>query len=114
MFDQIIKTIDENGRGGHAYGKAVRLADEAIIDDPERAIGYHMLIVAAEQYIESTGRLPVTVVQTNNFYVFFTKHAKSLQSAFDAGDQLQILNALNDLAIATRAEFDPSADPSVV
>ena len=112
MFNEITKTIDDNGRGGQAYEKAIAVADQAMIDDPDRAVGYRMLIVAAERFIDSTGRLPVTIVQTDASFAFFEKHANALRTAYAANDPTLVLEALNQVATATRAEFNPTVNLS--
>lgn len=108
MFEKILATLDKNGKSGLAYGKAIKLAEKAMNEDPDRATGYLLLKVLADRFIETTGRLPVTAVQTENAFKDFSKHLNSLSQAYASGDSKMVSAALNKVSVTILEPFDPS------
>lgn len=108
MFEQILATLCDNGKSGQAYAKVVTHAETAMKDDGHRAIGYLLLKVLADRFIESTGRMATTATQTENEYVIFANHVGTLNDAYTAGDPSAISSALNKVALASLEPFDSS------
>lgn len=111
QFDAILGTLRDHGKSGLAYSKTVEHAERAMKEDPERAAAYHLLCAMAERYLESTGRLPVTTVQTEAAYRAFEEQAKTLEAACSGGDAATILRALNAVALVSREPMDVAARP---
>jgi hypothetical protein len=108
MFERILAILNENGKSGQAYAKVITHAESAMKDDSDRAVGYLLLKVLADRFIESTGRMPTTSTQTENEYEIFASHAGILNNAYAEGDPSTISNALNKVSLASLEPFDPS------
>lgn len=106
QFDDILATLRDNGKSGLAYEKTIRHADRAMEEDPQRAVGYRLLCAIAERFIESTGRLPVSTVQTENAFRNFAETATTLHAAYAGGDADKLLRTLNDVAVSSRQSLD--------
>lgn len=113
MFDEILKTLAENGKSGLAYGKVSDLAAKAMKEDPEQATGYLLLRVLAERFIESTGRMAITSVQTENAYAYFAKQAHSLSDAYASGEVDAIKTTLDKVSLSSLEPFDPTLAASL-
>ena len=100
MFDEILKTLSENGKSGRAYGKVIELTSTAMREDPSHATGYLLLSVLAERFVEGTGRLPITAIQVDNAFEDFSKNANSLKVAYTSGDFKSVEAALNKVSQA--------------
>ena len=100
MFDEILKTLSENGKSGLAYGKVIELTSTAMREDPSHATGYLLLSVLAERFVEGTGRLPITALQVENAFEDFSKNTNSLKDAYASGDSKTIEVALNKVSHA--------------
>ncbi len=108
MFEQILTTLSDNGKSGQAYAKVVTHAETAMKDDSDRAVGYLLLKILADRFIESTGRMATTATQTENEYEIFSDHVGTLSDAYIAGDPSGISIALNKVSLASLEPFDPS------
>lgn len=109
MFDNIIEMVRDNGKSGMAYGKAINLATQAMIQDSDRAAGYLLLKVLAERFVETTGRLPITSAQTAKAYDDFFANVITLRDAYASGDSDGISTALNKVSLASLERFDLSS-----
>ena len=109
MFDQIRDMLDRKGKSGITYAKVVTLAETAIKEDGDRAAGYLVLKVIAERFIESTGRLPLTVTQVENAFDNFVSHLSALEHAYLTQDPSLVSKALNNVSVASLEPFDVSA-----
>ena len=105
MFEQILATLSDNGKSGHAYAKVILHAETAMKDDSDRAIGYLLLKILADRFIESTGRMATTATQTENEYKIFANHVGTLSNAYVAGDPARISDALNKVSLASLEPF---------
>ena len=112
MFDQIRDTLANNGKSGVAYAKVVTLIETAMKEDRDHAAGYMVLKVLAERFIESTGRLPITVKQAENSFDSFVAHLSDLKDAYAAKDDTAILKTLNSVSVASLEPFDASSPSS--
>ena len=108
MFEQILATLSDNGKSSQAYAKVVTHAETAMKEDGDRAVGYLLLKVLADRFIESTGRMATTATQTENEYEIFASHVGTLNDAYIADDPSGISIALNKVSLATLEPFDPS------
>jgi hypothetical protein len=106
LFDDILATLRDNGKSGLAYQKTIDHADRALEEDPDRAVGYRLLCAIAERFIESTGRLPVTTVQTEKAFSDFADAVSALKDAYTQGDAEALLGTLNTIAISSRQNLD--------
>jgi len=100
MFDEILKTLSENGKSGRAYGKVIELTSIAMREDPRHATGYLLLSVLAERFMEGTGRLPITTLQVENAFEDFSKNTNSLKDAYISGNFKSVEAALNKVSHA--------------
>ena len=108
MFEQILATLSDNGKSSHAYNKVISHAETAMKDDNDRVVGYLLLKVLADRFIESTGRMATTTTQTENEYKTFASHVGTLNDAYAADDPKVISDALNKVAFASLEPFDSS------
>tara|TARA_B110000285_G_C14714679_1_gene419372 strand:- start:27 stop:368 length:342 start_codon:yes stop_codon:yes gene_type:complete len=108
MFEQILATLSDNGKSGHAYAKVILHAETAMKDDSDRAIGYLLLKILADRFIESTGRMATTATQTENEYKIFASHVSTLNDAYITGDPSGISNTLNKVSLASLEPFHSS------
>lgn len=109
MFDEILAVLRDNGKSGLAYGKTIKLTEQAIDEDPDRAIAYKLLGTLAERFIESTGRLAITTVQTEKAFDEFSGAVDILKEGYATEDPAQILASLNKVAITSRTPLDLSS-----
>jgi hypothetical protein len=108
MFDNILEALETNGRGSHGYRKAFEIAITCIKSDPNQAAGYLLLMVQAERFIENTGRLAVTSVQTDRAYNDFAENVAWLKSAYATKDPSAVVSALNAISAKMLEPLDPS------
>lgn len=97
-FDEIVSVLEDKGRGVHAYRAVIDFAQKAIAEDPDRAIGYWLLGVIAERFVDTTERQPINSAQTEAAFQNFKACAERLNTAFLTGQQDVVLALLNSLA----------------
>jgi hypothetical protein len=108
IFEQILETLHENGKSGHAYAKVIIQAEKAMKEDCDRAAGYLLLKILANRFIETTGRLPITATQVKAAFTDFANHVSTLSDAYATGDPIAVSSALNKVSLASLEPFAPS------
>lgn len=98
MFTELVKTLEKNGKGIHAYRKCADRARELAMSSPDLAASYFLLAAMAEDFVEFNERMATTTVQSNAVFERFAGNAALLDDAFGDGDPGKMLTMLNRIA----------------
>lgn len=111
MFTQITDIIRQKGNAVRAYRAAATAAQEAAIADPDRAVGYFMLGLAAQEFADLYYGEPLQVDVAERELATLEAYASQLDEAFAAEKAETRLAALSKIAQSlvlsrSRAEAD--------
>lgn len=98
MFNELIKTLEEHGRGLHACRKAADLARKRIASEPDRAAAWLLLASISELIVEHNERMAVSVVESNQWFSLLKGEVEQLNTAFAVPDSAGRLSAINQTA----------------
>lgn len=98
MFTDLIKLIEDNGKGIHALRKCAEEAYRRSAADVERSAAWVLMAALAEGFIEANERMAVSTVHIQQQFDLMSANAKTLERAFAESDAANQLAALNTVA----------------
>ncbi|QDY69375.1 hypothetical protein [Qingshengfaniella alkalisoli] len=98
MFSDQIAILRDNGKGMHAYRKFAQTAYNAAKQNPDHAAAYMLIASAADGFLQSNERMPISVVELDEVFNVFNGFAKVLTDAFSRDDATKQIRALNSIA----------------
>jgi N-carbamoyl-L-amino-acid hydrolase len=99
MFKMITDIIREKGNGSRAYHSATTVARKAALADPERAAGYFILAVAAQEFADLHYGEATQADVFDRELDRFQNAVDTLDLAFGGSDADQKLKAISMMAI---------------
>jgi N-carbamoyl-L-amino-acid hydrolase len=97
MFTKITDIIRQKGNAVRAYRAAAAAAQEAAIADPDRAVGYFMLSLAAQEFADAYYGEPLHADVADRELATLEGYAQSLDAGFaneDADIRLKVLSLI--------------------
>lgn len=98
MFASLIDTLEERGRGIHAYRAVAEAGFAKAKSEPDRAAGHYLLARLAEDFVEVNERMPLPASVIDGMFQRLAGAARDLDQAYAAGDSTAILAVLNRVA----------------
>lgn len=95
MFNELILTVEENGKGTHVYVKAADLACARAVENSDTAAAWFLLASIAQRIVEQNDRIAVTTVESQQWFDGFRTEIDRLNAAFTGADLAARLQALN-------------------
>jgi len=91
MFTKITDIIRQKGNAVRAYRAAAEAAQEAAINDSDRAVGYFMLALAAREFADAYYGEPLQADIADRELAKLEEYARSLDAAFaNEGDDVRL------------------------
>lgn len=92
---ELLKIIEDNGKGVRAYSECGQAARECIKTQSDQAAAYYLLSIAADRFVETYDDQPLLSQGAEDAYVNFKSYVEQFvetELENDAGKKLQTLN----------------------
>lgn len=98
MFAAVLDNLKQKGGGIHGYAALGEAARAAAKQAPERAVAYYLIATAAENFVETYERLPLSTQALVESSKDITRHIAEIEAAYQAGESAGVLHALNAMS----------------
>lgn len=92
---ELLKIIEDNGKGVRAYSECARAAREGIKTQPNQAVSYYLLSIAADRFVDTYDDQPLLSQGAEDVFQSFKSYVDQLaatEQESDAAKKLQVLN----------------------
>lgn len=111
MFDKLTEVLQKNGPGLHAFAEISRLGPRLAAQSPDHAAGLMLLANAANEFVETFDRMPLSDPMAKEMGQRFEVSAAELGAAWQGGDTARKFETLNTVARRLSAAPDAAAAP---
>lgn len=101
---ELLNIIEDYGKGVRAYSEFATAARDCIKTQPDQAVSYYLLSIAADRFVETYDDQPLLSQGAEDVFQSFKNYVDELAAAEQSDDSAKKLQVLNRVATEIAAD----------